>query len=104
MNYITCKNLSVGYNKKLAAPPINFTLQQGDFLVVLGENGSGKSTLIKTLTGLIPEISGEFSLQKNTIGYLAQSSPVADDFPATVNEVVLSGCRLGILPFYSKKQ
>ncbi len=104
MNCINCKNLSVGYNKKAAAPPITFTLSQGDFLVVVGENGTGKSTLIKTLTGLISEISGEFFLPRNTLGYLAQSSPVPDDFPATVNEVVLSGCRLGILPFYSKKQ
>ncbi len=104
MNYIYCKNLTVGYNKKPSAPPIDFSLSQGDFLVVVGENGTGKSTLIKTLTGLLPEISGEFNLPKNTLGYLAQSTPVPDDFPATVNEVVLSGCRLGIVPFYSKAQ
>lgn len=94
----------MGYNKKPSAPPIDFTLSQGDFLAVLGENGSGKSTLIKTLTGLVPEISGEFCLPKNTLGYLAQTVPVADDFPATVGEVVMSGCRLGLKPFYSKKQ
>ena len=104
MNSIYCKNLTVGYNKKPSAPPVSFTLSQGDFLAVLGENGTGKSTLIKTLTGLIPEISGEFSLQKNTLGYLAQQAPAADDFPATVWEAVLSGCRLGLRPFYSKEQ
>lgn len=104
MNCINCKNLTVGYNKRAAAPPITFTLSQGDFLVVVGENGTGKSTLIKTLTGLIPEISGEFTLPRKTLGYLAQRAPVPDDFPATVNEVVMSGCRLGLRPFYSKKQ
>ena len=104
MSYINCKNLLVGYNKKQAAPPISFTLSQGDFLVVVGENGAGKSTLIKTLTGLIPEISGEYVLPKNTLGYLAQWVSVPEDFPATVNEVVLSGCRLGLVPFYSKAQ
>ncbi len=104
MSYINCKNLSVGYNKKAAAPPITFSLSQGDFLVVVGENGTGKSTLIKTLTGLIPEISGEFTLSRKTLGYLSQATPVPDDFPATVNEVVLSGCRLGLMPFYSKAQ
>ncbi len=103
MDCIRCKNLIVGYNKIGAAPPIDFTLSQGDFLVVVGENGSGKSTLIKTLVGLIPEISGEFTLSTKTLGYLDQTTPVADDFPATVNEVVLSGCRLGLMPFYSKK-
>ena len=104
MNSIYCKNLTVGYNKSCAAPPIDFVLSQGDFLVVVGENGSGKSTLIKTLVGLIPEISGEFNLPETTLGYLAQSTPVPDDFPATVNEVVLSGCRTGRSPFYNKAQ
>ncbi len=104
MNCINCKNLTVGYNKRPAAQNISFALEQGDFLAVLGENGTGKSTLIKTLVGLIPEISGEFEFDKKSVGYLSQSTDVASDFPATVGEVVLSGCRLGLRPFYSKAQ
>jgi len=104
LTQIKCNNLTVGYNKSAAAPPITFALSQGDFLAVVGENGTGKSTLIKTLVGLIPEISGEFSIDKKTVGYLSQSTDVAADFPATVGEVVLSGCRLGLRPFYTKAQ
>lgn len=110
MPQIICKNLSVGYNGIPAAKNINFTIEKGGYLCIIGENGSGKSTLIKTLLNLIKPVSGsiEFSdgLTQNSIGYLPQHSDVQNDFPACVREIVLSGFlgKKKVNAFYSKDE
>lgn len=110
MPQIRCTGLCVGYDSKRIASDISFTLNAGDYLCIIGENGSGKSTLMKTLLGLIPPIDGriEFGdgVAKNQIGYLPQQTPIQRDFPASVREVVSSGClaHSGFFPFYSKAQ
>ena len=77
---------------------------------IIGLNGSGKSTLMKTLLHLQPPISGSIELgdglKKNEIGYLPQQTLVQRDFPASVREIVLSGCqsRCGLRPFYNKEE
>ena len=48
-----CKDVTLGYENKVVAKNLNFKIDQGDYLCVVGENGTGKSTLIKTLLGLI---------------------------------------------------
>lgn len=110
MPQIRCTGLCVGYDSKKIASDINFTINSGDYLCIIGENGSGKSTLMKTLLGLIPPISGKIEfgdgITSNQIGYLPQQTPIQRDFPASVREVVLSGClaHSGLFPFYSKEQ
>lgn len=110
MPQIICKNASLGYDGKAITHGLNFTVNAGDYLCIVGENGAGKSTLIKTVLGLNPPISGEISfsdgLKQNEIGYLPQQTPVQRDFPASVSEIVLSGClgRSGLRPFYTKEQ
>ena len=108
MALITVRDLSLGYEGRAIAEKLNFTVNSGDYLCVVGENGSGKSTLMKTLLNLQPPISGSITigdgLKKNEIGYLPQQTVVQKDFPAAVKEIVLSGCqaRCGIRPFYNK--
>ena len=110
MALITVSNASLGYEGKAIVSDINFSVCDGDYLCIVGENGSGKSTLMKTLLGQKNVISGkiEFSdgLKQNEIGYLPQQTEVQKDFPASVKEIVLSGClnRSGFRPFYSKSQ
>ncbi len=110
MALITVSNASLGYEGKAIVSDINFSVCEGDYLCIVGENGSGKSTLMKTLLGQKNVISGkiEFSdgLKQNEIGYLPQQTEVQKDFPASVKEIVLSGClnRSGFRPFYSKSQ
>lgn len=107
---ITCENLSIGYSDITLHENINFSIPSGSYTCVIGENGVGKSTLIKTLLGLIPPLSGsiimENGLKSLDIGYLPQQTQVQKDFPASVFEVVLSGClnKIGIRPFYNKKE
>lgn len=110
MSFIEAKNLSVGYEGEAACENINFAVNAGDYLCIVGENGSGKSTLMKTILGLIKPIGGEIvtgdGLNRKEIGYLPQQTVVQKDFPASVKEIVLSGCqtRAGLRPFYSKEE
>ena len=110
MAELICRNLSVGYDRKAVLENINFEVSAGDYLSIVGENGSGKSTLMKTILGLQAPISGEIiygdGLERNTIGYLPQQTVVQKDFPASVKEIVLSGCqgRCGLRPFYTREE
>lgn len=110
MAQLTCQNLRVGYDGKSVLQDLSFEVFAGDYLCIVGENGSGKSTLMKTILGLQPPISGRIltgdGMRKNEIGYLPQQTVVQKDFPASVREIVLSGCqgRCGSRPFYNKEE
>ena len=110
MAQLSCQNLTVGYDGRTVLQGLNFEVNPGDYLCIVGENGSGKSTLMKTILGLQAPISGRIltgdGLRKNEIGYLPQQTQVQKDFPASVREIVLSGCqgRCGSRPFYSKEE
>ena len=107
---IICKNVSLGYDSHVVSENIDFAVAPGDYLCIVGENGAGKSTLMKALLGLHPLLSGkiEFSdgLKQNEIGYLPQQNSFQRDFPASVQEVVISGClnRCGLRPFYRRAE
>ena len=97
MALITAKDLCIGYDSEVLAKNLNFKVDPGDYLCIVGENGSGKSTLMKTLLGLRSPMSGEIikgdGLRDNEIGYLPQQTQIQKDFPASVKEIVLSGCQ-----------
>ncbi len=110
MSQLIVNNLVLGYDGEVISENINFQLNKGDYLCVVGENGSGKSTLMRTLLGLQKPLSGEVilsdGLTRKRIGYLPQQTPVQKDFPASVGEIVRSGfiASLGSKPFYSQEQ
>lgn len=110
MALITCRDLALGYDGREVVRGISFEISRGDYLCIVGENGSGKSTLMRTILGLQPPISGEIvtgdGLRRNEIGYLPQQTVVQKDFPATVWEIVISGCqaRCGLRPYYDKSE
>lgn len=109
MSQIVCENLSFGYGDKLLAENLSFNVNAGDYWCIIGDNGSGKSTLIKILLGLKYPTKGNVifnGLSKNEIGYLPQQTEMQKDFPASVHEVVLSGCqgRCGFRPFYNRTE
>lgn len=110
MPQLLCNQVSVGYEGKAVLQNLNFAVNAGDYLCIVGENGSGKSTLMKTLLGLQPPLAGKIEtgdgLRQNEIGYLPQQTAAQKDFPASVQEIVLSGCqgRCGVRPFYNKAE
>ena len=110
MAILTVNNLTIGYEDQEVLSGLNFTIHAGDYLCIVGENGSGKTTLVRTLLGLIPPRDGEIvrgdGFEAGEIGYLPQQTEVQRDFPASVREIVLSGClaRCGLRPFYGKEE
>ena len=109
MPLLSFKNLSIGYENTVVLDDLTFEIEKGDYIAIIGENGAGKSTLLKTMLGLIPPLKGSIvfdkEVKKTEIGYLPQQTLAQRDFPASVWEVVLSGClgKNGIRPFYSKE-
>ena len=107
---IKCEHTDFGYENHDAVIDLNLEIYPGDYLCVVGENGSGKSTLIKGMLGLLKPTGGSLSvadeLKRGGIGYLPQQTAAQKDFPATVQEVVLSGTlsRRGNRPFYSRAE
>lgn len=110
MAQLTCENVSLGYDNRTILSNLSFSVNSGDYLCIVGENGSGKSTLMRTMLGLQKPMSGEISLgdglKKGEIGYLPQQTDVQKNFPASVKEIVLSGCqaRAGLRPFYNNQE
>ena len=108
MAQLECRNLSLGYESHVVLEGLNFSINKGDYLCILGENGSGKSTLMRTLLGLQPKLGGEIimgdGLSQSEIGYLPQQTVVQKDFPASVEEIVISGAvsKSGFFPFYRR--
>ncbi|MBR3283156.1 MAG: ABC transporter ATP-binding protein [Ruminococcus sp.] len=107
---LECSELTASYDGRKVLSGLSFTINEGDYVCILGENGSGKSTLVKCLLGIKSPDSGKIimgdGLRQKDIGYLPQHTDLAKGFPATVTEVVLSGClgRRGLRPFYSSKE
>lgn len=105
---LRCENVAVSYEGTRAVEDVSFSIIKGDYLCIVGENGSGKSSLMKAVLGLIAPSGGSIhfdGVKQNEIGYLPQQTVVQKDFPASVFEVVLSGClgRQGLISLYSRK-
>lgn len=110
MALLSVQNLSLGYDSRIIVEGLHFSVEAGNYLCIVGENGSGKSTLMRTLLGLQDPLAGQIlmsdGLTRNEIGYLPQQTLVQRDFPASVREIVLSGCqgRCGLRPFYNAEE
>ena len=110
MALLTAQNVTLGYDNTTVVEDLNFEVNSGDYLCIVGENGSGKTTLMKTILRLRSPLSGRIftgdELKQSEIGYLPQQTEVQRDFPASVWEIVISGClnKCGMRPFYSKME
>ncbi len=110
MALITCRDLTFGYESHAILEHLSFQVNAGDYLCIVGENGSGKSTLMRTVLGLQKPMGGTIAfgdgLVENEIGYLPQQTAIQKDFPATVWEIVLSGCQahMGRRAFYGRAE
>lgn len=96
MDFLKLENIGFSYGRKEILKNVNFEIEKGDYLCIVGNNGAGKTTLLKILLGLLKPTSGEIiksdELKLNNYGYLPQKRYIQSDFPASVIEVVSSGC------------
>ena len=110
MALITCRDLALGYESHAILEHLNFSVNTGDYLCIVGENGSGKSTLMRTMLNLQKPLGGSIAfgegMRQSEVGYLPQQTAIQKDFPATVWEIVLSGCqaRVGRRAFYNRSE
>lgn len=106
MSILEVRNLQTSYNGHTALENVSFSIEEGEYVCLVGENGSGKSTLIKTIVGLHKKDSGEIILNEKleNVSYLAQNNLTDLDFPATAKEIIMTGVqRHRALPFYTKR-
>jgi zinc transport system ATP-binding protein len=107
---IACQDAAFGYDGYAVVSALNFTVEPGDYLCIVGRNGSGKSTLVKGLLRLLDPLRGSVTFygefKRETVGYLPQQVAAQKDFPAGAFEIILSGAagRMGLRPFYSAKE
>lgn len=110
MSLIKLEDVTIGYDHNVVLDRLNLEIEVGDYLCILGSNGSGKSTLLKTMLGLLKPLKGTLqygsSYTQTSIGYLPQQTQVQKDFPASVEEIVRTGClnQRRIRMFYSKEE
>ena len=110
MSAVSVSDVTLSYDNLTVAEHVSFDVEFGDYVCIVGENGTGKSTLLKTIVGIHQPKSGHIlfdcDIRNGDIGYLPQQTVVRDDFPASVGEIVLSGC-LGLLgkrPFFGAEE
>ena len=110
MSAVSVSDVTLSYDNLTVAEHVSFDVEFGDYVCIVGENGTGKSTLLKTIVGIHQPKSGHIlfdcDIRNGDIGYLPQQTVVRDDFPASVGEIVLSGCRglLGKRPFFGAEE
>lgn len=102
MSLICCEDVCVSYGSFEACKNISFSVEQGNYLCIVGANGSGKTTIVKAILGLLDIKAGKLICDKKNTGYLPQKSNIQRDFPASVKEVILSGFSNKL--FYGKKE
>lgn len=106
MTILEVENIKVSYSNHIALENINFKIEEGEYVCLVGENGSGKSTLIKTIVGLLKQEEGKVGLNisLDEVSYLSQTNLKDLNFPATSKEIIMSGVQKhGKFPFYTKK-
>ena len=105
---LKCSNITLGYGSKNIVNNFNYTIHSGDYLSIIGRNGCGKTTFLRGLAGVLHPRAGKIELnsglKRNQIGYLPQITVTQKDFPASVEEIVLSAFqgKSLLLPFYGK--
>ncbi len=100
MKALEVKDLSFGYEDSPILKDVTFSVEEGDFLAIIGPNGGGKTTLLKLLVGLLRPESGFVKIfgemvpcRKVSVGYVPQNTNRNLEFPISVAQCVATGCR-----------
>jgi len=99
---VCLRNVSFAYRSEPVLEHITFCVPRECLVGLIGPNGGGKTTLLKIILGLLEPQSGEAEVfggpagqlgtSRGQIGYVPQRLAIASHFPASVRDVVVSGC------------
>ncbi|WP_283587467.1 ABC transporter ATP-binding protein [Limosilactobacillus viscerum] len=105
MAVLSVDDLTVAYGEQTVFSNLSFSINDGDFLIVVGENGVGKTTLVRALLGLIKPKSGTITFPKDTrIGYVPQFRNLDEEYPLSIRDFVALNSRRSHLPWLTKKE
>lgn len=105
MAVVSVEDLNVAYGNHQVISDLSFTVNEGDFMVVIGENGVGKTTLVRALLGLIKPHSGEIDVPaSNLIGYVPQFRNIDEEYPLSIRDFVSLNVKKTSFPWLSKKE
>lgn len=105
MAVISVEDLNVAYGNHQVITDLSFTVNEGDFMVVIGENGVGKTTLVRALLGLLKPRSGEIDIPANTkVGYVPQFRNIDEEYPLSIRDFVSLNSGKGIIPWLNKRE
>lgn len=95
---IVFEDVSFGYGRGDVIERVTFGVPEGTFTALIGPNGAGKTTILRLLLGLRHPRTGQIEVlgerpgsRGHRIGYVPQKTGVPEDFPLTVEDVVLMG-------------
>ncbi|MEN8230756.1 MAG: ATP-binding cassette domain-containing protein [Bacteroidota bacterium] len=95
---VQIKEMDVAYQRQVVLTNVSLSVNDRDFIGIIGPNGGGKTTLVRVILGLLKPHRGtiEYTIERSDIGYLPQVSQVDEQFPITVREVIASGLEHGL--------
>lgn len=105
MAVVSVEDLNVAYGSHQVITDLSFDVNEGDFLVVIGENGVGKTTLVRALLGLLKPRSGEIDIPASEkLGYVPQFRNLDEEYPLSIRDFVSLNSRMSVIPWLSKKE
>ena len=100
MSIVTVNDLTVAYGNHQVIDNLSFNINQGDFLVVIGENGVGKTTLVRSMLGFIKPQKGEIIISPQTkIGYVPQFRNIDQEYPLSIRDFIALNVQHSFLPW-----
>ncbi len=92
MKRLDVSHLDVYYEQVIAVQDVSFSIEDHEYVCLIGANGSGKSSLLKAILGIVKQTKGrvDFFGDRHLVGYVGQTSNITPSMPATVKEIVLS--------------
>ena len=105
MSIVTVNDLAVAYGNHQVIHDLSFNINQGDFLVVIGENGVGKTTLVRSMLGFTKPQKGEIIINPQTkIGYVPQFRNIDQEYPLSIRDFIALNVPHSFLPWLKKDE
>ena len=92
---VVFEEVSLGYGRAPVLNDLTFTIDEGDFLGIIGPNGSGKTTILRGILRMVEPVRGAIRIREGLkLGYVMQRQSLDEIFPLSVSDIVSMG-RLG---------